>query len=74
MAELEFKDTTYAPKCVNYLDIRMEFGGYGRLCIQLYDKRYNLYSLLSISDISEYPSYAVFVSQLARCAQVCSTY
>ena len=41
--ELEIKDTTDAPKWANYLDLRPEFGEYGKLYKRLYDKRDDSY-------------------------------
>ena len=37
--KLEIKDTTDAPKWANYLDLRLEFDGDGKLYTRLYDKR-----------------------------------
>ena len=37
--ELDIKDTTDAPKCVNYLDLHLEFDEDGKLFTPLYDKR-----------------------------------
>ena len=35
----EIKDTTYAPKWTNYLDLHLEFDEDGTLFTRLYDKR-----------------------------------
>ena len=74
--ELEIKNTTDAPKWVNYLDIRLEFDEDGKFYTRLYDKRDDFdfhvvnFPYLS-SNIPESHAYGVFVSQLIRYTRVC---
>ena len=77
--ELEIKDTTDAPKWVNYLDLHLEFDGDGKLFTQLYDRRDDFdfpivnFPYLS-TNIPEFPAYGIFISQLIRYARVSSKY
>ena len=80
--ELEIKDTTGSNTSASYLDyasVNRGGGGDGQLHTSIYDKRddFNFhitnFPFLS-SNIPTSPAYGVFISQLIRYAQACSSY
>ena len=78
-AELEIKDTTESTTSASYLDLLLSIGRDGQLHTSIYDKRddFNFhitnFPFLS-SNIPSSPAYGVFISQLIRYAQACSSY
>ena len=78
-AELEIKDTTESNTSASYLDLLLSIESDGQLRTSLYDKRddFNLhitnFPFLS-SNIPSSPAYGVFISQLIRYANACSSY
>ena len=73
---LEIKDTTESNTSASYLDLLRLIGRDGKLHTSIYDKRqfpYHKFSNLS-SNIPASPAYGVFISQIIRYAQACSSY
>ena len=51
--DLENKDTTYAPKWTNYIDLRLEFDEDGKLYTRHYDKRVDFdFPIVNLSYLS----------------------
>ena len=77
--ELEIKDTTESTTSASYLDLLLLIGRDGQLHTSIYDKQDDLnfhitkFPFLS-SNIPSSPAYGVFISQLIRYAQACSSY
>ena len=77
--DLEIKDTTESNTSASYLDLLLSISRDGQLHTSLYDKRddFNFhitnFPFLS-SNISSWPAYDVFISQLIRYARASSSY
>ena len=78
-AEIEIKDTTKSTTSASYLDLLLTIGRDGQLHTFIYDKKdvFNFHiSNISFlgSNIPSSPAYGVFISQLIRYTQACSTF
>ena len=77
--ELDIKDTTESNTSAPYLYLLLSIGRDGQLHTSIYDKRddFNFHithSPFLSSNIPASPAYGVFISQLIRYAQACSSY
>ena len=78
-AELEIKDNTESTTSASYLDLLLSIGRDGEFHTSINDKRddfnFHITNFLFLSsNIPSSPAYGVFISQLIRYAQTCSSY
>ena len=78
-AELEIKDITESTTSASYLDLLLSIGRDGQVHTSIYDKRDDFnFQITNVpflsSNIPSLPAYGVFIFQLIRYAQACSSY